>query len=385
VWVGKKGVEGLPDVSPPLPGGPGEGGAAPGPDEPLVPSLSSPLVRTSRGSAPGLRSLLHPGYWDLPRECTCLFRPRPTWAMRRVERVKDIVYHRMDGVELKLDVLRHPDISRGSPTLLYIHGGSWTGGDKGGSSLPLLYHFAFRMKWLVVTTNYRLSKRSKGGVAWPGQLHDCYHALAWARSAEAEQYGGGGDFLAVCGDSAGAHLACLVGFTWREERMLPPDARGRDLRVDAVIDLYGVHDPRDLDGERARYFNMEEWNTKRHASRVLFQCPLDDDPGHVATWNEGSPHWWVEQMSLGRATPAVPIFTLGCEHDTIVPVVDWRRFSAALRQMREDTGGLSVCDLHIEVPRTVHGFNMMNGPASFALTDVVQRFLHVAARRAGPR
>src|SRR5439155_15796917 len=72
-----------------------------------------------------------------------------------VERVRDVVYARAGGRDLKLDVYRHRNHPAGCPTLLQIHGGAWILGSKNEQGLPLMHHLAAR-GWVGVAADYRL-------------------------------------------------------------------------------------------------------------------------------------------------------------------------------------------------------------------------------------
>ena len=50
----------------------------------------------------------------------------------------DITYLVADDYESKLDVIGPRDTSRRLPTLIYIHGGGWVGGDKDAMFLRFL-------------------------------------------------------------------------------------------------------------------------------------------------------------------------------------------------------------------------------------------------------
>src|SRR5262249_19234278 len=55
--------------------------------------------------------------------------PLPMWD-RRVERIRNIVFHKAGGVNLKLDVYRPRNRSGLCPTVLFVHGGAWVLGNK---------------------------------------------------------------------------------------------------------------------------------------------------------------------------------------------------------------------------------------------------------------
>ena len=76
-------------------------------------------------------------------DLTRLVNPFSSWRDDKVELIRDIVYHEVDGFRLKLDIRRPREITRGevlSPVLLQIHGGAWTHGygSKKEKALPFL-------------------------------------------------------------------------------------------------------------------------------------------------------------------------------------------------------------------------------------------------------
>jgi acetyl esterase/lipase len=151
----------------------------------------------------------------------------------------NITYLTANNFEAKLDVYRRRNVSQPQPTLIYIHGGGWTGGTKEQSSLAFLPFL--QMGWNVVNVEYRLARVSLA----PAAVEDCLCALRWVYR-NAKQYDFDTSRLVVTGDSAGAHLALTTG-------MLPESA-GMDrqcpgteaLKVAAIVNWYGIVDVVDL-------------------------------------------------------------------------------------------------------------------------------------------
>ena len=152
----------------------------------------------------------------------------------------NVTYLVADGHTVQLDVYAPRGASAAAPvpTVIVIHGGGWTGGDKNVASLRLLPYL--EMGWAVVNVNYRL------GTA-PAAVEDCRCALRWVIRNAAKYHFDVGK-LVVTGESAGAHLALTTG-------MLPASAGldGRcpgpeELRVAAIVNWYGVTDVSDVIG-----------------------------------------------------------------------------------------------------------------------------------------
>jgi acetyl esterase/lipase len=118
------------------------------------------------------------------------------------------------------------------PLIVWIHGGGWTGGSKEQCAA---LDWANR-GYVVASINYRLSRRTK----FPAQIEDCKAAVCWLRR-HADRYRIDPDRVVAWGESAGGHLASLLGTAgyvpeWEEED------EGVSSRVQAVIDWYGRAD-----------------------------------------------------------------------------------------------------------------------------------------------
>jgi acetyl esterase/lipase len=151
----------------------------------------------------------------------------------------DVVYGMANNYLLKLDLWRNQAAKGPVPTLIYIHGGGWSFGDRTGAFPQLLPYF--ELGWNIVNVEYRMSSVSLA----PGAIEDCRCALRWV-IRNAKQFNLDADRIVVTGHSAGGHLALMTG-------MLTPDA-GLDvdcpgdepLKVSAIVNWYGVSDVNDL-------------------------------------------------------------------------------------------------------------------------------------------
>ena len=100
------------------------------------------------------------------------------------------------------------------PAVVHFHGGGWRMGER--SSLgPVLDGFGFSAfetltdaGFVVASADYRLSQEAH----FPAQLHDAQAAVRWLRNHAAD-YNVEPDRIYAWGDSAGGHLASLVGLT----------------------------------------------------------------------------------------------------------------------------------------------------------------------------
>jgi acetyl esterase/lipase len=160
----------------------------------------------------------------------------------------NITYLTANNFEAKLDVYRRREMTTPNRTLVYIHGGGWTGGTKEQSSLTFLPFL--QMGWNVVNVEYRLARVSQA----PAAVEDCLCALRWV-IRNAKQHNIDTSRLVITGNSAGAHLALTSA-------MLPASAGldrqcpgTEELTVAAVINWYGITDVVDLlDGPNMKVY-----------------------------------------------------------------------------------------------------------------------------------
>jgi acetyl esterase/lipase len=217
---------------------------------------------------------------------------------------RDIVYGTVQGEggqkkALTLDLYLPNNPVRAVPILMYIHGGGWSGLDKGWCPYPMRL---LEQEYAVASINYRLLQE---GGAFPANLHDCKAAVRWLR-ARAADYGLDGNHIGVWGDSAGGHLAALVGLTGDvaelEEEV---GLRGASSRVQAVCAYFGAMDLIALLGP--------EMDDSRHAPRIAQLIRAEPLSAHVDKIRAASPITYA-------SADAPPFLLLHGDVDTILPV-----------------------------------------------------------------
>ena len=148
----------------------------------------------------------------------------------------DIPYGTGDGTPLVLD-LYTPESAHGpAPGVLLFYGGSWSGGRK--DQLRIYAQYLAQHGYVVATPQYRLKKEG----VWPRSVQDAKCAVRWMRAHAAEN-GVDPARIGIMGNSAGAYLALLVGYT----PGLPEFAGSggcpeQSSAVQAVVDVYGPTD-----------------------------------------------------------------------------------------------------------------------------------------------
>lgn len=150
---------------------------------------------------------------------------------------KDISYLGPDRAE-KLDLYLpgdEPKPGEKRPGIVIIHGGGWTGGDKGASREINIGTTLAAHGYVCVSINYALA--SEGHPTWPGNLHDCKRAVRWLRK-NADKYRIDPDYIGAIGGSAGGHLTAMLAVTGPEDGFEPGEDSGLSSRVQAAVPMY---------------------------------------------------------------------------------------------------------------------------------------------------
>jgi acetyl esterase/lipase len=142
---------------------------------------------------------------------------------------RDLIFHKVDGRELRLDLHRPARDERPLPLVLYLHGGGWRVGTRTDREAERLLPLA-AAGFTVASIDYRLSDTA----IFPAPLDDARIALRWLRG-KAGRLAIDPARVAVAGASAGAHLATLLALSARA----PEDQVSAVVAWFPVIDLVG--------------------------------------------------------------------------------------------------------------------------------------------------
>ncbi|MCX6901280.1 MAG: alpha/beta hydrolase [Verrucomicrobia bacterium] len=156
---------------------------------------------------------------------------------------KDIEYLGADRSE-KADLYLPAKIAKGQrcPGVVIIHGGGWSGGDKGAAREINIGTTLAQHGYVCMSINYVLAKKDSTAVTWPQNLHDCKTAVRWLRK-NAERLQLDPDHIGAIGGSAGGHLTSMLALTEPKDGLDPKEPYGEfPCRIQAAVDLYGPAD-----------------------------------------------------------------------------------------------------------------------------------------------
>lgn len=214
------------------------------------------------------------------------------------------------------------------PAVVHFHGGGWRIGER--SSLgPTVDSFGLSpieqlvgAGFVVASADYRLSSVA----TFPAQLLDAKAAVRWLR-AHADDYGVDPERIYAWGDSAGGHLATLVGLTaGAKEFQEPGSVADPDSPDDAVAAVAAWYPPTDLNrmGEQARPDAIARADDPGSREALLIGAQPAGAPDKAAA---ASPITYVHP-------DAPPTFLVHGTHDRFVPAAQ----SAVLAEALENAG-----------------------------------------------
>jgi len=228
---------------------------------------------------------------------------------------RDLAYRDGASRSWRLDLaMKAGARGKARPGIVVIHGGGWIEGDKSSFSTPNgdvpgnIQHFA-RLGFVAVTMNYRLA----GEATYPAALEDCKTAVRWLR-AHANEYNLDAEHIGAYGNSAGGHLALLLGLA-DTKASVKGDERFADQSslVQAVVSDSG---PIDL---------VEQYQSGvlRQVCGKFMGGPPEGE--RVAAYKRASPS---EHISTSARIP--PLLLIYGADDAQVPVETADRFVLAL-------------------------------------------------------
>ena len=258
----------------------------------------------------------------------------------RIDRIEDVEY----APGLHLDIYRKVDLDDGPhPTLVYVHGGSWRGGNRRQQGRPLLHRMADR-GWIAVAASYPLAPQA----TFPDQLVALKQALVWLRH-EGIAYGVDPAFIAISGGSAGGHLAALTALTANRPEY-QPGFETADTAVQAAVPVYGIYDFLNRNRTRDEWPIIPRWVMKvdKHEDEELYRQASPLDQVHAA---------------------APPFLVVHGEADSVVPTAEAHQFVNTLRKVSHNAVG------YVEVPGANHAFDVLDSLRTHYVISGVQRFL----------
>lgn len=245
---------------------------------------------------------------------------------------RDVVYEPGAGRAGLLDVYapRGRAPANGWPVVLAIHGGGWRRFSKEqyGPKAAALVPDGF----VVVAPNYTLS--AKGSPSWPEAFDDVQNAVRWVKS-HAAQFKLDSNRIAAMGESAGGHLAAMLGV-----------AADDSARVRAVVSISGPTDLISL---------ARESSDARPAVAQFLGGPVIR---LRSRYRDASP--------IAHVTPDdSPMLLVHGSDDSLVPPIQSRQLSKALTAAGVRNRVLILSGVDHEVPIRAGGVDLTAQIAAF--------------------
>lgn len=224
----------------------------------------------------------------------------------------DLPYAPNGGKSRTLD-LYLPTNAKNPALILMIHGGQYLFGDKKEENVSLFLNAGFA----VASINYRLSSEA----IFPAQITDCKAAVRWLR-AHAGDYGYDPDRVGAFGESAGGHLASLLGTCGDTKVFDVGDNLSFSSHVQAVGDFYGPTDFLQMDAHRLP--NSWQADPPDSPASRLIGGPIQQNKTKTERANP--------VVYIGKHTP--PFYIAHGDRDMMVPYHQSVLLAEALKKAR---------------------------------------------------
>lgn len=167
----------------------------------------------------------------------------------KVDFIPDLVYSQpvfmfSQNTKLKMDVLR-PNVNKKMPVVLFITGGAFIGSPKENYLQQRMY--LAEAGYFVASIEYRAIPM----VTFPSPLEDVKTAVRYLKE-NANRFGIDPNKIAVMGESAGGHLAALMGTTNGMKDFDKGEYLNQNSDIIATIDLYGTSDLTKIAGDYSK-------------------------------------------------------------------------------------------------------------------------------------
>ncbi|MGX1161386.1 acetyl esterase/lipase [Arthrobacter sp. SLBN-100] len=239
---------------------------------------------------------------------------------------REVTYARAIGFRpLKMDIWLPLGASDPVPLVVWVHGGGFQLGDRRELPSSFAPDSVFRVLneagIACATVDYRHCLEAP----FPAQLHDLKAAVRYLREF-AGDLGVDPDRFGAWGESAGGHLAAMLGLTGgREDLDGGLGAQGHPSGISAVVDFYGVSSLVDIPstGTPAALFPP--------ALTAAIPAGMPLQPGHMLVGGSHDPVLLAAASPVSYVTAAAPPFLLiHGDSDGLVPHAQTDLLAAAL-------------------------------------------------------
>ena len=267
---------------------------------------------------------------------------------------RNVIFAERGDQPLAMDIVVPNGTDTPRPAVLWIHGGGWIGGDR--IHMTAMTQMMASFGYVSATADYRLTA---AGARFPDPVQDVAAAVRFLRK-NAGRFNIDPDRIAVGGDSAGGHLALLVGLCQDADILGGDPHPDVSSRVCAVVDIYG---PTDL----VPLFEIAPWHMKPLLTDLTGGTPKEN------------PDVWARASPINHVRPdAPPILILHGDRDTTVPY----RQSVILAERCRDRG--AACSL-ARVRGAGHGWiSIPYGQTNQSTLPLIVQFLARVFAETGP-
>jgi acetyl esterase/lipase len=208
--------------------------------------------------------------WDYPMR-------NPTIDSKGMRHWRDVIVAKPLGYRPLTAMISAPKSSKPLPLVIYIHGGAWFIGhpaiqNRGYQDMDFINKI-LNAGFAVARITYRFSMEAK----FPTQLHDCKAAVRYLHN-HAKTFNIDPTRIAAMGDSAGGHLALMLGVTGNNPQMegAVGEKEGSSA-VKAVVNWFGPTDFLNMQND-AITNEWQDHNDAKSPESILIGGALQDHP-----------------------------------------------------------------------------------------------------------